>query len=737
MKTLTVKPGPLLADEARAWTDAQIPYENRAGNETTDAKAVKIAKEVVTRWSERMGPLWRRWRATLWMLSGNTLDNVGPTDVHNPELYKIIETAVVRIEEAILERDPSFRVVGRRKLSEHTADVLAAYLDWQLDQSDVRSLVQPALRDMLVCQVAAWKIMWDRRIKRRLRRTYKAREPEANGDIKYDVSSEWVNEVDYDGPSARPVDPFDFIMDPQSTDPQTASYVGDRRLMTLDEILRYGELFGWSNLGAVKEAKQGKTLSPDHAHFCKWVRDPTSKYGVDNSQEKNTNRPPLYEVVSLWLRSDIFSDGDYQEIELVIVNGDICCLARQNITDKQIRPFAIARASKSGHELYSVGPMDNAVRLNQQLDRLTSIAYRSGELGAMPIGFAENDSELPDNVYKLRPGTILKDVGKITFAPISDGVTRTLPMLIGMVKSDIEETTGVYKIQMGQEASADTATQSTLAMQEGNRRMRAWARAFADQLKQALRIFHQLNQQFTIQKTPFRVIGKRAVILQREYLEIGPDTLLHDVDFEFVGMSALSNYGLKVTGMTTFVNAFAPFIQANPDKVNQLRMLHSAARELIGPSEADEYVAIPSDTSKLVPQAQENLALLQGAEIEIHEEDDDISHIKEMEPLYRLALDEDSDLPEAVRLNIIGHRVAHGFAAEKKAAQQKAMQNRQQAIAMATPVQAGTAPRPGGFQTPQGRPGQRQGENPGPPDQKKTPRTGGETRIQNQSEAPV
>lgn len=737
MTTLTVKPGPLLASEARAWTEAQIPYANRAGAASIDAKALKIAQEVVARWAERMGPLWRRWKATLWMLAGNTLDNVGPTDVHNPELYKIIETAVVRIEEAILEHDPSFRVVGRRELTEMAAEVLAAYLDWQLDQSNMRELVQPALRDMLVCQVAAWKILWDRRIKKRLRRTYKARPPEKDGSIKYDVSGEWVEEVDYDGPCARPVDPFDFIMDPQSTDPQTAAYVGDRRLMTLDEILRYGDLFGWKNLDKVKEAKEGKTLAPDHAQFCKWVRDPTSKFGVDNKNEKNTNRPPMYEVVSLWLRSDIFDDGDYQEVELVIVNGNICCLARQNITDKQIRPFAIGKASKSGHELYTVGPMDNAVRLNQQLDRLTSIAYRSGELGAMPIGFAENDSELPDNVYKLRPGTILKDVGKITFAPIADGVTRTLPMLIGMVKSDIEETTGVYKIQMGQEATADTATQSTLAMQEGNRRMRAWARAFADMLKQALRIFHQLNQQFTISKTPFRVVGKRALTLQREYLEIGPDSLLHDVDFEFVGMRSLTTYGLKVSGMTTFVNAFAPFIQANPDKVNQLRMLHDAARELIGPQEADDYVLIPADASKLVPQEQENLALLQGAEVEVHEDDDDLEHMRRMDGIFQLALDEESELPERIKLNIIGHRVAHGFAHEKKAAQKKALANRQEMIAMATPVQEGTAPRPGGFQTPQGRPGQRQGENPGPPDQKKTPRTGGEKRTQNQSETPV
>lgn len=735
MSKLTVSSGPLRANEAQSWTDEQIPHANQAGRREVAERAVKVAQEVVTKWADKMQPLWRRWRHTFYMLSGNTLDNVGPSDIHIPELHKILETATPRIEEALLERDPWFRVVGRSRMDQGRADTIAAYLDWQLDQSNFSTLVQPAARDMLVCQIAAVKTVWDRRTKRRLRRTFDQGTAGADGKVTYKVTKEWVDEVEYDGPVDRLVDPFDFIMDPKSTDPQTALYVGDRTLMSIDEIERYGTMFGWMNLREVLEAKEGMSLSPDFQSMNKWTRDPTEKFATDARQTKSSNRPPLYEVVHLFLRSDVLNDdGQFEEIELVIVNGTTCCVARKNITDAQVRPYAIARAAKNGHELFGVGPMDNAVRLNQQLDRYSAILFRSAELGAMPMVFAGSDAELPDSLYKVRPFSVFKDVGDVKFTSVPDGITRSGPLIVSMLTRHIEETTGVFKIQQGQESTSGTATEATLSLQEANRRMRSWIRSVADMVRQVLILHHHYNRQYTCAKTTFRVMGKRAIALNREYLEIGPDTLMQDVDFEMVGLKSLSTYGLKAVGMQSWVNMNQAFIQSNPDRVDQLAFMHDSAREMIGTEEADRYVRVPEDPSKLISQEQENVALLQGAEVEIAEGDDDKKHMLALRGLFQEASDPKSKLDKRVRLNVIQHYLAHGYALERKQAQQQAAQQRQAMIAASIPQQQGTAPRPGGFAT-GGTPGQRAGENPGPADTRKVPKTGNERRTPSQMEA--
>lgn len=735
MNTLTLSDGPISASEAEQWTKAAIPYANRAGDKGVAERALKAAQAAVRDWSERVLPLHKRWRHTFYMLSGNTLDNVGPADIHIPEMHKILETAVPRVVEALLDRDPWFRVLGRRSIKTKEAETIAAYLDWQIDQDKFVDKVEPAVRNMLVTQVAAFHICWERRLKRRFRREYKQIDSK-DGKARYAVNGEWREEVDYDGPATRLVDPFDFIMDPSSTDPQMASYVGYRALVSLDEIERYGKMFGWENLTVIREATESGHLTPDYGQINRWSRDPSTRYSSDQKRKHLDHQPGKFEVVSLWMKADILEEGVFEEVEIVVVNGSTVAVARQNIMDGQFRPFAIARASNNGHHLFGVGPFDNAVRLNQQLDRYMAIVYRAAELSAMPFGFTGEDGELPDSLYRTRPGQLFKGVKDITFSSVPEGFTRSAPLVVGSLTRHIEETTGVYKIQMGQADAAGTATEATLSLQEGNRRMRAWIRAVAGMFKQTLDIFHRLNQQFTCAKTPFRVLGKRAAALGTEYVEIGPDSMLTDVDFEMVGLKSLSTNGLQQVGLQALINIGAPFMQANPDLVNVGPLLHDAAKLLVGREEADRYIRVPPDPDNMVPQEQENVILLSGGEVEVHEMDDDEDHMVRMRDLVAQAEDEDSGMDARVVENVLKHHLEHALARKRKAAKRHAAEERQQLVSTMMQQQTGTAPQPGGFMTQPGqKAGSMPGQNPGPMDVRKAPRTAGTARMHSQAEA--
>ena len=69
-------------EEAIAFRRAQEATANRAGDEQTDSAVLTAVTSIMAEWTDRMQPLFRRWRATNKMLAGNTLASGGPEDVH-------------------------------------------------------------------------------------------------------------------------------------------------------------------------------------------------------------------------------------------------------------------------------------------------------------------------------------------------------------------------------------------------------------------------------------------------------------------------------------------------------------------------------------------------------------------------------------------------------------------------------------------------------------------------------
>src|SRR5262249_15000676 len=153
-----------------------------------------------------------------------------------------------------------------------------------------------------------------------------------------------------------------------------------------------------------------------------------------------------------------------------------------------------------------------------------------------------------DSLYKVRPFSVFKGVGPVTFTTVPDGVLRAAPMVLGSLSRTIEDTTGVYPIQMGQDQNTGTATEATLSLQEGNRRLRGYIRGFADGLTQLLTGTHNLARQYSMEDQEFPVLGKRALDLRKTHLTVNPADLLMEGKFEIVGLKSLRQYGLDVVG---------------------------------------------------------------------------------------------------------------------------------------------------------------------------------------------
>ena len=715
------------------------------------AKSEKIAElarttvqSIIPEWTERMRPLHKRWRGSWWMLSSNTLEKGGLEDVHVPELYKHVETIVPRIEEVIVERDPFFRVVARQSKDEALAEANAAYFDWQFSQANVRSKIQPAIRDMLVTQCAAMHCYWDNHESERTIREI-TKEFNEKGLLVRKVKKHKAKVIDFAGPKVDLIDPLDFIIDSNATNPQDAVYVGHRAWLTIDEIRRLGKEFGWVNVDSIENEVPGSYAQETDRY--KWARNPTAAFGdAMNRIAPNDGRPKKLEVIFLYCKWTMNDGASYEDYRFVSVSGKAILEVRRNPNDGDLRPYATMNTARSGHEFYSTGPLDNAVRLNQHLDLIHQIVMHSAKTGAGPFVFAEDDSDLPDTLYRSRPWQVFKGTGPIKFSQMPDGVLRSAPMLFGEWKNNIAETIGSYPIQMGQDSNG-TATEASLSLQEGNRRQRGLLRAVADGLDQLLHLFHRYSVQYSSADIEFPVLGKRALSMRKTHLNFSPSDLLDDVKFELIGLRSARTYGLKATGLQAAINSTQVFIANNPRDVDQVKIIHDVFSELVGPDAADDYVKMPTPITMLYSQEEENEGLLQGAEIEVDDDDDHEQHLKDLDDLYRLAVQKDSPLPMSVQQVIILHRETHRMKLKRKQATEKIRQERQPQQGpelpppeMGGPEQSQDAPPPrGGMSNAMedwstGPDGQAPGQNPGPADSRKYGRSGRSSRTTNQTE---
>jgi len=740
--------GQLTPREVEAFERAQLNETNLAGSLEISGQALKLVQGVVKENDECMWGLRRRWKAIQHMLAGNTLERGGPEDVHVPELWKAAETIVPRVEEQILERQPWFRIVPRKKANRLIAVANEALIDWQFSQAKVRNLIQPMIRDALFTQIAVFYVHWHVEKKWVTPREFVTSFDKSGRQKRAMKVSDKVEKVTYCGPKVAMIDPYDFIIDTKATDAQAATFVGHRAFMTIDQVRATGKRLGWQNIDKLDGSKPG-AISGTSAEWYKYPRDPTARTqtSLDQTQPSPDGRPSKVEVVVLHTRASWNEGEDYDDYRIVILNGSIVAEVRVNPLDGQYRPYAVVRTGKSGHEFFSVGTFDNAVRLNQHADAYHQSFLAGAKLAGMPMVFAEEDSDLPDTLYRIRPGQVLKGVGAVRMTQIPDGYLKAAPLVIGMLQKDIEEVVGAFRINMGQDTGG-TATEASLSLQEGNRRTRGLIRAVADGLEQLLRIFHKMNLQFSTEDVEFPVLGKRAMSLRKEIVNISPADLLDDVEFEMVGLHNTRNYGLRATGFQSVLNAGAPLIMANPNAVDTLGILHDMFDEMVGPEEADRFIKMPTPIDQLRSQVEENEALINGAEIDVDPDDDDNEHMRELHPLWQRASDPQSDMPKHVKLVVAKHWLAHEQARAKKKAQQgvldKRMASRQQMLppeagGMVSPETGQSSPKRGGMSAAmeglsEEPPGQTESENPGPPDTRKAGRTGRKNQTISQSQ---
>ena len=617
----------LTRKDLRSWIETQIPYKNFADNEDVANRALNFVRSQANHYRSSIDPVREKWAVLLYLLRGNSVvkQYLATDVVHVPELYKMMETLVPRIEEAILGFGDTdwFAVRGREEMDQMDEAKIAAWLKYQLHKGRFSEKVQPAIRTMLTYSFCAIKTWWHYDIGRRIIREVKE---ENRGDhISYIITPKEKEIVIYQGPKYLIVDPFDFMIDLKATNAQDADFVGDVCDMTYDEIASLDDLGVFKN-GALL-AEQNPRPNPTNDFFKNRRSNLLTNKPIEDGADGG---PKKFKITEVWGKYDLLGDGFTRECVITVANDSVVLRAQENPFDDKHRPYAIARSAREPFDFCNVGPMDHAIRTQIEFDEHRTLALETHRTSLCPTVFVSQDSDIPDSLLGIAPFSVFRTNSPPTFLQPPSSIDK-MRFMEEILRRDIEETVGAPRILEGT-ASGSTATEVERRIQEGNRRIRGLVISFARMCEDVLMQMHALNTQYVSKRQTFRVLGTEAVGLDA-YEIIGPEVLNQEVDFEFSGLHNLHTLGQQATNIKQYLVDLYPFIAMFPDIANVPKLLQHYGKLVLGPKIANDVIKPPQELDTMIDPETENELLVTGHRVMVHEMDDDAKHLVTHLPL--------------------------------------------------------------------------------------------------------
>lgn len=741
---IPVQVGEPTVEQTKRTVNTQIPYKNFAGlDENLDKKAASWV--LSNRDKFRMaasGPM-RRWGTNWRAANANVTWGEHQDDIHVPETKKMCDGKVARVEEAIASIRPPFEAKGTKgEISRQTAHVITSFTFGLMEGAKWQDLIQPVARDGELCNTLAVKVLWNHQIENKIERVDELKF--RNDETPYHRTERRMKRSVQSGPRYCLVDPFWFLYDLTASTLDECSYVGDESFVFLHELEQQAEIGIYSKevVGKLRDktAVSGnkstdRTVNSDYPDQYRKARSIANTH--DQPDSGNENDPRRLRVIEMWGWFDFGKEGyegvldpfgqrltKSQRVVITIANGTVIRF-QQNPYDKKFSPYAFTRINRNGHEMMAPAPFDTVVQTNEQYDRFASNVMRGMDLNVSPLVMVRGgNSDLPDSIMDVMPGTVQKDAGDWDFLKMPD-ITQMAMFGISHFRREHEELSGSMRIH---EQPLQTATETERKVQEQQRMIRASIRANAELWRQVALLTYWMAAQFSTGPQQFSVVGKSQSVLRKQFT-ITPKILQEDVDFEFIGLADLHTFGDRKAGFANVMNRWGAILPNMP-RVNIQRLFQMDFEESVGRSMVDEIFPESDPSWESWPQSEENVQILAGQNVPTHPDDDDEKHIQETVVLVK-----NPKTPKYIKKIAMEHIQQHLVQMAKKEAEMAAERQEAQRKAMLQAPQGGQPgqdrPPAGGGMPAQSKPGQ----TPGPPQDRAQSRSGRQPAGPSQSQA--
>jgi hypothetical protein len=313
----------------------------------------------------------------------------------------------------------------------------------------------------------------------------------------------------------------------------------------------------------------------------------------------------------------------------------------------------VAHFIRRSHCFQSIGILEPAMRLFEELDDSRNMALMARSLAANPTFIADDNADIFGPNLVLEPGTIIRarDSSAVKALHVPD-TTDVAFKSEAVIKRDIEETTGMPKLFSGQEGGS-TATETTSMVREANKRIAEAARNIANGfLRPMLDQWLALNQQLLTEERKIEILGEDGLVAKVE--AIGPEKIAGRVFFEIEALPDIELAGIAARERVAFLQTAAPYLQTDPGMMNVEKLLKDTYEELFGRMRRAEIFPRDGRPKKYRTVHDEHMLFAMGHQPEIQPGENLRAHVEGHTKF--MASEVFRHWPKDARLALMAHR---------------------------------------------------------------------------------
>ena len=441
-------------------------------------------------------PLMQKWQTYMEAYNGTMFNKESKPDYKSDEISNIVFSTVEAIRPVMTDNDPKFIAMPRTPQgAEFSHDVQMA-LDFEWERERMSTKLPSQLIPMLVYGTAVWFCQWD------------------------------GHEGEYGEIKLKAVDPFNVFPDPLAEDVDTCEY------------LVYA---------TYKNANQLKQIFKDKASAIEGSRITMSEL-VANRDESDAKEENQVLVLEMWCRDwttmDELEDGTkalrYPKGRVITCLPDLGIVLsdKQNPYKDGKFPFVLMKNYDVPFKFWGNGEVEQILSPQKYINDLTNQIIDNAKSTANMQWIIDKNSGIGQGKLTNRPGLVIrKNPGTEVRRDTPPAMPSYVREQIEVLKTDIQDISGVFDALKGERQSGITAGSAIMALQEASQaRIRLKIKLMEQSLTHLANMVYSRMQQFWKLDRWVRITDVEG---NPSFQQIGVQVLQNDFDMKVVAGSTM------------------------------------------------------------------------------------------------------------------------------------------------------------------------------------------------------
>lgn len=509
---------PLMGSESPMTHEVPGCLLSNLDDEARRALAASVSDDF-RRWKQARAQLeckWREcWEAYLCDVKGLYTEPDGATPdrsrIARPVLYESVEAIHSNLMNHLFPASERFfTVIGKTEADQVHAHTIEEYLQNKLEETGFLEKFSLFLKQAVITGNTVAAVPW-----KRLTEVRRIDQAITLLGVTIGYQKIPVEQIVFNGPDLEVIDIFDFVLDPDASDFDSANVIRkvERSLSELQSNPAYSYLEALNPTHEIADADDANKQSRRRA------------FGIDEAIPATGKSPNTVKLLEAW---GDFTVGDtiYRNHVCVVANDSTVIRFEPNPYDCGRKPFIFSSFIPVPNELYGISAIEKSLGLQHAINTLTNQKLDVINLSInSPFTYLINDDVFDPENMVTRPGALIPVKSHETLRPISYLNNFTVAFTeIGDLKNEIQEATGALKYFTGAEGDTQrTATEVSALLNGGSQKFSSFLSHLEhSSLLPLLKLVFEQARQFVHEPESLRTIGSDGCM---RFKEISPDVL--------------------------------------------------------------------------------------------------------------------------------------------------------------------------------------------------------------------